>query len=79
MNEEIKNQLIQQLENKLIDNIYTNIELIYLGSSLQITDNYVNSIILLTIKSFKNINIFNNAQINKLLNISDKIMLYGRE
>lgn len=79
MNEEIKNQLIQQLENKLIDNIYTNIELIYLGSSLQITDNYVNSIILLTIKSFKNINIFNNKQINKLLNISDKIMLYGRE
>lgn len=79
MNEEIKNQLIQQLENKLIDNIHTNIELIYLGNSLQITDNCVNSIILLTIKSFKNINIFNNAQINKLLNISDKIMLYGRE
>lgn len=77
MNEEIKNQLIQQLENKLISNIHTNIELIYLGNSLQLTDNYINLIILLTIKSFKNITIFNNKQINKLLNISDKIMLYG--
>lgn len=75
MNEKI----INYLNDELIKHSYTKIKCLEEGIIPNSDNTFFNLFILLTIRTLKNIEILNPNQRNKIYNITNKLLIYGRQ
>lgn len=72
-------KLINYLNDELVKHSYTKIKYLEEGIVPNSDNIFFDLFVLLTIKTLKNIEILNPSQRNKIYNITNKLLIYGRQ